>query len=273
MFDRTPNEATRAARQVITDMTRIGATLPPEIAAAVEAKDREQTGLRTLLEHGTDAKLTDLAAARVKGQKVNQSELTDVLLGAALAARPQAQDGITRAADSVIGHALRDNADAVVDALRPTFDQAAAAIGAARGVLGDVDLDDLAAVTAKGGDAAQHWQDAKAATERIHQVKTVIERLAAAGGYPKTADPREKWLPLLDVDLPGYKTLTRDATAWDAARAGTLSLAGPTEYQARLAALDQAWGRDPKNPATRLGPGVGQHPTDRAPADVIGGAL
>lgn len=269
MFDRTPNEATRAARQVITDMRRIGATLPPEIGAAVEAKDREQAGLRTLLEHGTDAKLTDLAAARVKGQKVNQAELTDVLLGAALVARPQAQDGITRAGDAAISQALKEHADTVVDALRATFDQAAATIAAARDVLGDVDLDDLEAVTSKGGDAAQQWQDAKAATQSVHQVKTVIERLATAGGYPQTADPREKWLPLLEVDLPGYKTLTRTSTAWDAARAGTLSLAGPTEYQARLQAIEEAWATDPKNPTTRIPVGTGQVPH----VQQIGGAL
>lgn len=269
MFDRTPNEATRAARQVITDMHRLAATLPPEIGAAVEAKDQEQAGLRTLLEHGTDARLTDLGSARVKGRKINQAELTDVLLGAALAARPQAQDAITRAGDAAISQALKEHADALVDALRPTFDQAAATIAAARDVLGDVDLDDLEAVTAKGGDAAQQWQNAKAATQTIHQVKTVIERLATVGAYPQTSDPREKWLPLLDVDLPGYKTLTRAATAWDAARAGALSLAGPAEYTTRLHAIQEAWATDPKNPTTRIPVGTGQVPH----VQQIGGAL
>lgn len=260
MFN-TSTETTRAARTVITDLQRIGATIPEPVAKVIADGEATKKGLADLIAAGD--RLPALALRRVKGEKVPAAELQDALLGAALATRGSQVEQLQAASGRDLLGAVVQHAGAIIDALRPAFDEAADVIRAARESLGDVDLDDLAAVTAIGGDAAEQWKRAKQAEQRLEQVRRITVTLRQAGAYPGTNDPREAFLAVARLDMPAYKHIHRGTTMWTVAAIGELSLARPDEYRARVDALTEAWARDPKNPATRLGPGAGQYPPAR----------
>lgn len=260
----------RAAQTAVATLDRLGVERPAQIAKAAKAQEEDAAGMAALLAKGDT--LRELGAARGRGEDVDSTALLDALLGATLASTGQTDD-LKRDGASAVYEAVRADVDAIIEAVRPVFDEAAATIAAARAALGDVDLADLTAVAGIGGDAAEHWKRATAAERTVEQIKQLTGTLRQARAYPGTNDPREQHLAVVDVDLEGYKHIDRGTSVWQASGVGTLSLATPDEYTARLARINEQWGADPQNPATRIGPGVGQFSPTRSEAHVIGGAL
>ncbi|WP_374928605.1 hypothetical protein [Kytococcus sedentarius] len=148
--------------------------------------------------------------------------------------------------------------EAVVEAVRPVFDAAAEKMAAAYVVLGDVDLDDLKAITEKGGDAAARWQDATNGERVITQVLQLLTALATAGAYPN-GDRRERLLAVAAMNLDQYRKTNEHSRPWDVLRVtGELSLATPDEFTRRVGVIRDEWSRDPDNVRTRIPERVGQ---------------
>ena len=168
----------RAARTVIATLTQLGVSPPQPVAEAVEAEKADTNGLRALTAKAD--RLDELARARARGQSIKTTEALDVLLGAALKTNPTKHEAIVSGAARRVHTAVVEHVEDILDALRPVFDEAAATITAARAVLGDVELTDLAAVTGVGGDAAEHWRRATAAEKTLQQIKQMILHLRGA---------------------------------------------------------------------------------------------
>lgn len=253
------NEIQRPARRLIRELHALDIEPPEPIAAVVARTASVTTGLADLRQAGTQ--LPDLIRRAADGEKVAP---TRALLGASVTG--QVADKIDADLADELVVAIRKHATEVIDVLRPTFEEANAAMTAATGVLGDLDLDDLAAVTAKGGTAADAWQKAKAAEEQVRAILKVIGTLIAMRAISvRSSDQREHRLFICDPTYEQYVACVgAQTTPWQCHRAcGGLDLATPTSYAERVARMDRGWAEDPRNPANRgvAGNNIGQVPS------------
>lgn len=134
---------------------------------------------------------------------------------------------------------LRDHHGAILTALTPAFDRAAAALSEAFRQIGAVDLDDWSAIVKRGGTSAQATLDARAAGATIRDIHDVARSLSHLSVLPSggttaaaIADPTIDPAPWAGRQL-------EKATAWDLTRAGiTLTLVqSAEEMSARTAAI------------------------------------
>lgn len=270
------DERTRAARTALAYYTRHGIDLPDRTAAAVEDAARARDMLTELQTEGGPDALADMFGALIDGTtKPDPAQLTRTVLAAMLADRPAVTQRLTARRDAALVAAMREDGPHLVEALRPTFEAAAADLEAAASVLVGVDdLEDLQAVANVGGDAAAAWKSAKAAEASVLALEAALTQLSVAGCYHRTGDGRERRLAILDADFEGYRHVKLQTRPWQLRKLGTLSLATADELAARIARVDAEWAKHPDNPATRIGPGAGQFPVGREPRpQMIGGAL
>ncbi|WP_404370987.1 hypothetical protein [Kytococcus sedentarius] len=251
------NDTQRAADQVVRTLLRLGAQPPKEVQAAMNDAEAARSRLaeaRAGVEPHQLGALLDTVAA---GGELDGDTLARLTL-VAVAPDPATWRSAEARAEAGITHAVREHAGEVIEAVRPVFDGAAGHLTEAHRMLGDIDLDDLHAVTAKGGDAAAHWQAATKAETTLLLVLTLVQNLATAGAYPE-GDRRERLLVLADMPLENYKRTAAGMRPWDVLRvAGSLDLADADEFTRRVGVIRDEWSRDPDNVRTRIPERVGQ---------------
>lgn len=268
------NEHSRAALSALNDLHKYG--IPTPVADAQTEAQSVVERVTTLTEAATPANLAALLTGLARGGKNRPSdeEISNALLASAAVAQPAALNLIQSEASSQVVQAMHEHAPELIEALRPTFDQAATDLDTAAGVLtGITDLADLQGVTQIGGNAAEQWKLAKAAENTIRNIEATLAKLARGGCYPNPGDPRERRLAILDADFDGYRQVAAQTGPWTLRTLGTLSLATANQLSERIARVNDEWANHPDNPATRLGPGVGQFPVRTAVPDMIGGPL
>ena len=170
------------------------------------------------------ATATDYAKVNDVAAKVQQLDLHADLPGVVLAAIEAGNDPITdpavqreatrlRISDTQTGldNALAQRAQAFLDthaaailaALRKPFDTAAQAIAETRATLGDLALDNLQAILAKGGNAASLWAQAKQGEQTIRTIQQTWGTIANTAMTVRH-DPQYRLLIIADVPrLPG----------------------------------------------------------------------
>lgn len=233
-----PTLARQILNTVFVTAERLGATVPKEISAEHRRLLNASQRSREMYQHLRG----DLASAVVVALENDRDPLTDPAVLDALKGREilQVQRGVedaiaTRTADLLIEHGT-----AIITAFRRPFDRAATAITSALDLLGDVDIDDMHAVLARGGNAAQLWADAKKAGDTIATIRQTWKLLSSAAPQLHV-DPRYRIFIIADIpagtfidDQLGHVNLS----AWEAARRGfTLSLASPDDLAQRIAAV------------------------------------
>lgn len=190
------------------------------------------------------AKPGDLPSAVVAAILADRDPSTDpdvqrVITAHALMANAGLPDAITGAAIEDIREVCLAHRDQIITGWRVAFDEAAAALAAAHGRIGGLDLDDAVSILAKGGDIADSWATARAADRTISAVVdgwSDLMRLIRVN-----PDPRHRALRLAALSLEQYRTMPAKLSGWDAVRAGLrLSLPTLDEYRARITALEQA---------------------------------
>lgn len=176
---------------------RLGVTVPKHIAAE-HAKIRDLAVKARAFEHElrTEPMSTAaLAALEAGNDPTADPEVQRAVVRRALGELPRGLDG-----------ALSERAQAFAEEYAPTilglfaepFAQAAATITQALESLGDVDLDDTAAVLSRGGDSAMLWAQAKGADKAIGDIRQVRGQLANVA--PQLAvDPQYRLLSIADV--------------------------------------------------------------------------
>lgn len=266
MAFRTTVDTHRAAAAVLADLARMKIDLPPGIAKAATEANAATAGLNDLARELDADKCAAILTATLDGKTV-PAETLGRAVAALLTERPNVTHTITYQLAGAVVRAIRDEADALIAALRPRFDAAAADLDDAAEVLQGVDdLSNLESVTRLGGNAAAAWQSAKAAEAVITSTISIVQRLGMARAYDDVNDPRDRLLAVADLALPGYKKVNAQTTPWALRQLGPLALATPAEHQKRKAKIDEQWATDAANPATRLGPGVGGYPASNNPA-------
>lgn len=237
MTDRT------AINLIVSQIEKTGAKLPKPIrdAQARAAKATERARQMNLDEAA-------LSAAVVAAMIEDRDPAADPEVQRLLAQRTLIQGGllaaVERASTDAVREALGDKADAVVRALQKPYSEAAAELVAAHEVLGDLPLNDTAAILSAGPEAADAWAKARRALEVVDASAKVFTTLMSFTRLLQL-NPHHKALRFATVDWAtwtreGYGAGDANTTPWDLVRAG-LVLALPTaeEYRARVAALDE----------------------------------
>lgn len=253
----TDSEVSRAAQRLLLSLTRRQVPLPKPVADAVAEHDAATTRLADL-EQRAATMPDDLTRYATTGTL--PEDVATLALSLALAGHDTG-DRIRRELSGIVRAVMVENVDALVEAMRPEFDAAVAELDAAAETLGAVDLDDLTAVTALGGDAAEQWKRAHTAEGIVRKVQADMALLVAMRAYP-SGDKREALCRVVDFpDFGAYRASRSDARPWELRRIGTLALATPAVYEERVEALDLAWSQHPDNRTTRVPVGVGQFPS------------
>ncbi|MEP7194445.1 MAG: hypothetical protein ABI903_16490 [Actinomycetota bacterium] len=160
-------------------------------------------------------------------------------------------EGVSQGVDAIVFETFREaahnNADQLVESWRVPFDKAAATLTAAHQSIGNLALDDAAAIMLKGGDIAKVWGEAREAAATIDRI---IMGWSALGEFTRLANRDQSWnvLRLAVVDLDTIGSLDpRKISPWEAVLAGLeLDLPTFTEYQQRVRAIENAkadWSR------------------------------
>lgn len=233
-----PALAHQILNTVFVTAERLGATVPKAISTEHQRLLKASRLSRDMF-HRLSA---DLAGAVVAALENERDPLTDAAVQEAHTARGilSVQRGVEDAIATRTTELLIEHGGALITTFREPFDRAATAINAARDVLGDVDIDDMHAVLARGGNAAQLWAEAKKAGDTIAAIRQTWKLLSAAAPQ-LNVDPRYRIFVIADIpagtfvdDQLGHINLS----AWEAARRGfTLSLASPEELAQRTAAV------------------------------------
>lgn len=228
------------ATQIITAITTTEAKVPKTVTDTYARAVKLSEATRNL-SAGSGALAVAVAAALEDGR----DPTADPEVQRVLTASQLANDGVMQAVDGIAFDRFRDvcreHADTIVAALRKPFDQAAAALNEAHDRIGSVPLDNTAAIIAKGGDAADAWASAQAASATI---EAVVSGWSALGDFTRLAPlaPRYRTLRLAAVDLDtwhNHRLAHGTATPWEAVLAG-LDLHLPTfsEYRDRVRSLE-----------------------------------
>lgn len=229
--------AIHALTTLLANADKLGAAVPKAIRAEHEALIVLADRVRDMQRSSGNAPSVSDAVLDALAAGVDPA--TDETVRKAVVSRTVAEhtNGVDDALGARADAFLRANADKLLQAFVPVFDKAAATIAAALEQLGDVDLDDTAAVLGRGGDSASLWAQIQDAERVIAQVRTVREQLTA--GHP--VDPRYTILgyaavppdEFIDGQLGGAQL-----KGWQVVRRGwELSLATPTVLRERIDAV------------------------------------
>lgn len=224
-------------RQIINSMQTLGITPPQTVTEAYDRMNRINAGLRGL---GSSAGLAEAAARAIAdgGDPATDADVQRILNMAALGS---VTHGVETAATDELAATLRAQADQLVKAWRKPFDQAVATLTEAHQILGSVPLAETEAIIGRGGQAAEAWGRAQAATRTIDAIEPGWFALASICRCDLTR--RHMILRTADVDPEVWldQNLTdQKMRPWDMLCAGlTLSLPTPQEYKERARAIEQ----------------------------------
>lgn len=241
MSDRTTTTTLIAALKATT-----GTDAPPPVTEAYDETARIVAAARQL-HPGRDALAPAVAAALIDGR----DPATDPAVQRVLTGNAIGSEEIARQVDILVYERLRDvclqHADATVKAWRTPFDEAATTLGECFDTIGAVPLEDTDALLRRGGDVADVWAQAQAATKTI---ETIRSGWVALVEFTRTAqiNPDHRVLQLAAVD---HQTWVRhdlhrkNLTPWQYLLEGlTLTLPTAAEYRTRVRALTAAAAAD-----------------------------
>lgn len=236
------------AHTIATELTEVGAKQPKEVADALKRYQDADAAFHDLAAAASSDNFLALMRTMLAGEKPATEDVLRVLMADALARRTMDAQALVGDLETELRDAVAASTDAIARALVAPFDKAAEQVAAGRETLGDIDLDDLEAVTRLGGNAAQVWQDTKAALAVVNKVVSIIGRLEQIGGYPSTN--RYPVLVFADLSLTDYRQVrnVERPNAWNVVRAGLpLALANAEQYASRAAALEEQWAASSDN--------------------------
>ena len=183
----------------------------------------------------------DFTAAVVAALEAGNDPSTDPAVRDALTRRAihESQHAIEAAVGDRVTSFITANGAALLACFVKPFDAAAERIRRAADLLGDVDLDNTAAVLNIGPDAASAWAEARNAEKVMTDIQQVRNLLTGAAPALKV-NPQYRVLAIADVPAQRFwddQLRSAHVTPWEAARRGyRLSLALPDELRARISA-------------------------------------
>ncbi|GAA3172720.1 hypothetical protein GCM10010531_27800 [Blastococcus jejuensis] len=233
-----PILAHKTLNDILRTADRLGATTPKAITEEhrrlATAADRSRVMYRDLRD--------DLTTVVVEAFADGRDPSTDPAVQQAVTRQAliHVQHGVAQAIAGRTAELLTEHGPAILAGFRKPFDQAAATITAAVQRVGNVSIDDMHAVLARGGDAAKAWAEAREANEIIAGIQQTWKLLSTATS--RLHVDRRYWL-LTIAEVPAETFVDEDLAhvnvkAWDAARRGfTLSLATPETLRQRIKAV------------------------------------
>lgn len=175
------------------------------------------------------------------GDPATDPEVARLLTLAQLASR-NIGEAVAQVARDDLANVFTDHSDAIVKAWRKPFDQAAANLAAAHGVLGSVELEQTADIISRGGTAADAWVQAQTASGTIDVIQSGWTSLA--GLQHVTLDRRYLALRTADIDVDTWLRLNltdQRLKPWQVVSEGlTLSLPTMREYLQRAQGMAKA---------------------------------
>lgn len=218
---------------------------PPE---PVEAARQRLVTVTRAYEQRPLPRPDDLALATIAALEAGTDPATDPRVQAITTARALTgdatlRDGLAAVLTDGLRNACRAEAEALVEVWRPAFDRAAATLTDAHRVLGDIALDDHAAVVRLGPAGTEAWADATDAATTIATIHDGWAALAALlTGSPVAK--RHRLLAIADIDANTWLEENMDnrpADPWAAVVDGfTLDLPTIDGHRRRVAAVDGA---------------------------------
>jgi len=224
--------------QVFATAVRIGAKVPKHLADEHQ-KIALLADASRRLEVPTDMPGAVLAALEAGNDPLTDEGVRNVVIGREIDLHTH---GIAERLGVRAMTWVGDNVDELLAVFIKPFDTAAATLTQAAERLGDVDLDDMKAVLAKGGDAGHVWADAQEAEKTIASIQTIWKQIALF--VPRVSlDSRWRLLMIADIEPAAYvdqelNTGSAHLRPFELIRRGhRLSLATPTTLLERKAAV------------------------------------
>lgn len=229
------------ARQIITTLQDSGAKIPKPVDAAWQRTVRMSEALQAMPYPGDELPVAVAAAIEAGRDPSADAEVQRLLTGQQIAGNQGIMQSVEAIGYEQFQQVCREQADAIVQALRIPFDQAATALAEAHGRIGNAPLGDTDAIVRQGGDAAATWAKATAAAATVDQIVNGWTTLATFTRLVQL-DPRYSALRLAAVTYETWMSSElqhRRLTPWEAATSElSLSLPTITEYRARIAAIE-----------------------------------
>lgn len=233
-----PSMARSVLNTTFTTAERLGATMPKVITdehrRLALAAERSRDMYREL---HADLAGAVVAALEAERDPANDPEVQRVVIRRAIV---EVQSGVEQAIAARTHGLLTAHGGAILAAFDKPFAKAATTITHAVDRIGDVAIDDMHAVLARGGDAAKMWAEARTAVDTIAAIQQAWKLLSSTASH-LSVDPRYWLLTIAEVPAGTFvaEQLGRARiSAWDAARRGfTLSLATPDTLRQRIHAI------------------------------------
>lgn len=232
--------------QLMTSLDTLGVKAPAAITTAHQRVTRISTAAANMMPRPGDLYVAVTAALDADHDPAADPEVQRVL-----AASQIANISVTQAVDGIVFDQFRqvchEHADAIIKALATPFDAAVKTLDRAHKAIGNLPIEDSAAILRKGGNIAKVWGEAQVA---VATVDTVMTGWSALGEFTRLAptDPHHRVLRLAAVSWQEWADQAlqgRKVTPWEAVLAG-LDLNLPTfgEYRDRIRILAQGQQRN-----------------------------
>lgn len=212
--------------------------VPPAIQAGHDRHDRTTAAMKKLTRD--HAQTASLVASVVDAFENNTDPVSDPDIQRLLVAERIADHvrSVPEFSAQRLEDTYRDHADDLIAALRGPFDTAARDLAEAHGVLGDVDLDDTAAIVRRGAAATEAWGDATTAATAVGIALDAWRHLYLLATR-RPLDARYRPLILADISAAYVDAdVDHEVDAWTAVCNGwELSLPTHDGYQARVDAV------------------------------------
>lgn len=222
-------------QSIISTTETVGAKVPAEItkaiarAADVRVKVHSMTADRN--------KLAEAVLAAIDGKRDPAGDPEVQRIATIRALSDGVQEVVSTRVDADVTTALQGNVDALIESWQEPFNKAADEIATAAQKLGNIKLEDAAAVLHRGGDSAEQWGLATKANRTIREILDAFAMLAHQTGFV-SLNLHHIALRMADVTLDQWEEhqLTeRKLSAWDAHQLGlTLSLANRETLPQRI---------------------------------------
>lgn len=232
-----------SSSMVLATFDLLDAEHPPPLADVLARHKRITDTQATTKEPG------DLVAATIAALENGKDPAADAKVQRLIATRTVSDLGAQIEARLLeeLNATLLAQADPILDAWAPHFDELAATLTATHTALRGLDPADTPAVLGLGGDAAQHWTTAKATLAKLLKICNGWDALAAIC-HVGPLDRRKKMLwacvpdaaDVIAMELDGGEG-SADLIPWRILDAGlTLELARPRQAVALIAAVAKA---------------------------------
>lgn len=250
----TNEDQARRSRTLLDALRKFGAPIPPEVVKAEKVTTKALEVLKAMEYAATDQALMPAAAETLaRGQDpLEAPEVQRAALARTITTSVN-YPTVKAAAVTPLHEALTSNGHALTEALRPAFEDAANTLADARTHLGDVSLDDAAAVLALGGQAADAYRQVAEAEKVIRDAADILRQYHRLTGPEVSSDYH--LLRWADADPDQWKAHAKNGRPYVVAAAGVpLSLADPAELAERVTRLEVAAREAAER---RIGPAAG----------------